>query len=241
MGVGDWRAADQAQAELVIDGASGELDRQVLERMLPPFEHILRNAVAHGIEPPAEREARGKPATGRITLALRREGAEVIVQLSDDGAGMNLKAIRDKGQALGYVANEIDTFVKNKSGNGRLKDERELLATALTDVQGMAATLTGYLMAAQEDPKSIYKVGTASVRFLMSVGDLVMGWLLLRQSAVAMAALDAGASGSERSFYEGKIAAASFFAKNFLPLLTGVRQVVESVDNEIMELDEASF
>ena len=91
------------RAELHVEGASGELDRQVLERMLPPFEHILRNAVSHGIELPAEREARGKPATGRITLALRREGAEVIVQVSDDGAGMNLKAIRDKGLALGLI------------------------------------------------------------------------------------------------------------------------------------------
>ena len=109
------------------------------------------------------------------------------------------------------------------------------------DVQGMAAALTGYLMAAQEDPQSIYKVGLGSVRFLMSVGDLVMGWLLLRQSAVAIAALDAGVSDADRSFYEGKIAAASFFAKNFLPLLTGTRQVVEALDNEVMELDEAAF
>lgn len=151
------------------------------------------------------------------------------------------KIIRDKGQALAYVAGQIDEFVKNESGNGRLKTERALLAKALEDVQGMAASMTGYLMAAQEDPKSIYKVGTASVRFLMSVGDLVMGWLLLRQSAVAMAALDAGASGADRSFYEGKIASASFFAKNFLPLLTSTRTVIESVDNELMELDEAAF
>ncbi|MCW1958360.1 MAG: acyl-CoA dehydrogenase [Mycobacterium sp.] len=151
------------------------------------------------------------------------------------------KIIRDKGQALAHVAGQIDEFVKNESGNGRLKTERALLAKALEDVQGMAAAMTGYLMAAQEDPKSIYKVGTASVRFLMSVGDLVMGWLLLRQSAVAMAALDNGASGADRTFYEGKIAAASFFAKNFLPLLTSTRQVIESVDNELMELDEAAF
>jgi hypothetical protein len=68
-----------------------------------------------------------------------------------------------------------------------------------------------------------------------------MGWLLLRQATVAIAALDNGAAGAEQSFYEGKIAAASFFAKNFLPLLSGVRQVIETVDNEIMELDEASF
>ena len=151
------------------------------------------------------------------------------------------KIIRDKGQALAHVAGQIDEFVKNESGNGRLKTERALLAKALEDVQGMAAALTGYLMAAQEDSKSIYKVGLGSVRFLMSVGDLVMGWLLLRQSAVAMAALDAGASGADRSFYEGKVAVASFFAKNFLPLLTGTRQVLEALDNEVMELDEAAF
>jgi alkylation response protein AidB-like acyl-CoA dehydrogenase len=152
------------------------------------------------------------------------------------------KIIRDKGVALGYVAGQIEEFVKNESGNGRLKTERALLATALEDTQAMAAALTGYLMAAQEDAKSIYKVGLGSVRFLMSVGDLVIGWLLLRQAATAIAALDAGdASAADVSFYEGKIAAGSFFAKNFLPLLTGTRQVVESVDNEVMELAESAF
>ena len=151
------------------------------------------------------------------------------------------KIIRDKGVALAHVAGQIEEFVRNESGNGRLKTERALLSQALEDVQGMAATLTGYLMAAQEDPQSIYKVGLGSVRFLMSVGDLVMGWLLLRQSAVAIDALDAGVSDADRSFYEGKIAAASFFAKNFLPLLVGTRQVIESLDNEVMELDEAAF
>jgi alkylation response protein AidB-like acyl-CoA dehydrogenase len=151
------------------------------------------------------------------------------------------KIVRDKGVALGYVATQIEQFVTNESGNGRLKAERELLATALADVQGMAATLTGYLMSAQEDSKNIYKVGLGSVRFLMSVGDLVLGWLLLKQSAVAIAALDNGAAGDERSFYEGKIASASFFAKNFLPLLTSTRLVIDTIDNEVMELDEASF
>jgi chemosensory pili system protein ChpA (sensor histidine kinase/response regulator) len=91
------------RAELLVEGAAGELDRQVLERMLPPFEHLLRNAVVHGIEPPEMRAERGKPDTGQVTLSLRREGAEVVVQVSDDGAGMNLKAIRDKAVALGLV------------------------------------------------------------------------------------------------------------------------------------------
>ena len=98
-------AADTGKrAELTVEGASGELDRQVLERMLPPFEHMLRNAVVHGIEKPEERVQRGKPDTGRILLELHREGAEVMVRLSDDGGGMNLKAVREKGQALGLIA-----------------------------------------------------------------------------------------------------------------------------------------
>ncbi len=91
------------RAELVVEGASGELDRQVLERMLPPFEHMLRNAVVHGIETPEERTRRGKPPAGRILLELHREGAEVMVRLTDDGAGMNLEAIRAKGRTLGLV------------------------------------------------------------------------------------------------------------------------------------------
>ncbi|APE17199.1 acyl-CoA dehydrogenase [Mycobacterium sp. WY10] len=151
------------------------------------------------------------------------------------------KIVRDKGVALAHVAGQIDSFITNESGNGRLKSERALLAKALEDVQAMAASMTANLMAAQEDAASIYKVGLASVRFLMSVGDLMIGWLLQRQAAVAIAALDAGATGADRSFYEGKIAVASFFAKNMLPLLTSTRQVIETLDNEIMELDEASF
>jgi alkylation response protein AidB-like acyl-CoA dehydrogenase len=151
------------------------------------------------------------------------------------------KIVRDKGVALAHVAGQIEQFVKNEDGNGRLKTERELLATALQDVQAMAASLTGYLMAAQEDTASIYKVGLGSVRFLMSVGDLLIGWLLQSQAAVAIAALDAGATGTERDFYEGKIAVASFFAKNFLPLLTSTRTVIANLDNDVMEVSEAAF
>ena len=151
------------------------------------------------------------------------------------------KIVRDQGRSLAYIAGEIQSFINNESGNGRLKAERELLATALADVQGMAATLTGYLMAAQQDQASIYKVGLGSVRFLMSVGDLVLGWLLVRQAAVAIEKLDAGAAGADKSFYEGKVATASFFAKNFLPLLTSTRSVLENIDNDVMELDEAAF
>ncbi|HEX2212952.1 MAG TPA: acyl-CoA dehydrogenase [Mycobacterium sp.] len=151
------------------------------------------------------------------------------------------KIVRDKGVALAHVAGQIEQFVKNESGNGRLKAERALLATALEDVQAMAASLTGYLMAAQENSTELYKVGLGSVRFLMSVGDLVIGWLLQQHAAVAVDKLDAGVAGDDRAFYEGKVAVASFFAKNFLPMLTSTRQIIENLDNEVMELDEAAF
>ncbi|MCB9440496.1 MAG: acyl-CoA dehydrogenase [Mycolicibacterium sp.] len=151
------------------------------------------------------------------------------------------KIIRDKGQALAYVAGQIEEFIRNDTGNGRLKAERTLLANALADVQGMAAALSGYLASAQEDAPSVYKVGTGSVRFLMAVGDLLIGWLLARQAAVAIEKLDAGATGADKLFYEGKIAAASFFAKNMLPQLSATRTIIENLDNDLMELDEAAF
>lgn len=151
------------------------------------------------------------------------------------------KIVKDQGKSLAFISGKIDEFVKSETGNGRLKAERALLATALEDVQGMAATMTANLMAAQQEITQVYKVGTASVRFLMSVGDLLIGWLLQRQAAVAIDALDAGVTGADKSYYEGKIAVASFFAKNMLPQLTSTRAILDNVDNDIMELDEAAF
>ncbi|RDI63189.1 acyl-CoA dehydrogenase [Nocardia pseudobrasiliensis] len=148
------------------------------------------------------------------------------------------KIARDRGVALAHVAGQIQKFIDSEAGNGRLKGERKLLATALEDVQGMAATLTGHLMAAQQDPKELYKVGLGSVRFLLSVGDLLIGWQLLRQAEIALAALD---NGSTEPFYQGKIATAQFFARNILPELTSTRAVLSNLDNDIMELDEAAF
>ena len=75
----------------------------------------------------------------------------------------------------------------------------------------------------------------------MAVGDLLIGWLLLKQAEVALTKLDEGAADGDKAFYDGKVAVASFFAKNMLPLLTSVRGVVENIDNDVMELDEAAF
>jgi len=92
------QAAQEAgkQAELAVEGASGEMDRQVLDKMLPPFEHMLRNAVVHGLEKAEDRLAAGKPATGRITIRLHREGSEMVIDVADDGAGLDVDSIRRK-------------------------------------------------------------------------------------------------------------------------------------------------
>ncbi|KDN17924.1 acyl-CoA dehydrogenase [Amycolatopsis rifamycinica] len=151
------------------------------------------------------------------------------------------KIVRDKGQSLAYVAGEITKFIESEAGNGRLKNERALLKQALEDTQGMLGSLIGYLTASQEDPQSINKVGQHTVRLLMSVGDLLIGWQLLKHAEVAIGKLDAGASAKDVPFYEGKIASASFFAKQVLPELTARRAIVEAADNALMELDEAAF
>ncbi|CAM3989260.1 acyl-CoA dehydrogenase [Nocardia ninae] len=149
------------------------------------------------------------------------------------------KIIRDKGVAIGHVTGQIAAFLDTKSG--RFETERELLRTALADVQAMAATLTGFLMAGQQDPAELYKVGLGSVRFLLSVGDLLIGWRLLVQAEIAAAALASEAPEKDRAFYTGKVAAASFFAKNVLPELTANKAIIAAIDNDIMQLDEAAF
>ena len=89
-----------------MEGAAGELDRQVLDKMLPPFEHMLRNAVVHGIESAAKRQAAGKPVVGRITIRLHREGSEMVIDVADDGDGLDVEAIRRKAYELDLLQPE---------------------------------------------------------------------------------------------------------------------------------------
>jgi alkylation response protein AidB-like acyl-CoA dehydrogenase len=151
------------------------------------------------------------------------------------------KIVRDKGQALTKLMTEIQELAKGDEGNGALKAERELLAQGLDDVQGIVATMVGSLTASAEDVTNIYKVGQNTSRLLLACGDLVTAWLLLRQAGVALAALEAGATGRDKSFYVGKVAAARFFAAQTLPLLSAQRVLAESVDNSLMDVPEDAF
>ena len=92
------------QVKLDLLGGTIEMDRGMLDRMTPAFEHLLRNCVAHGIESPSVRTASGKEAVGLITVHLRQEGNDVSVEFSDDGAGLDLNRIREKALSSGLVA-----------------------------------------------------------------------------------------------------------------------------------------
>ncbi|WP_336083056.1 acyl-CoA dehydrogenase [Nocardia sp. SSK8] len=148
------------------------------------------------------------------------------------------KIARDRGVALAHVAGQIQKFLDDSSEDV-LKDERALLATALADVQAMTAQLTQHLLAAADSPHELYKIGLESVRFLLAVGDLLVGWRLLVAAQVSSATL--ATHDDDRPFYEGKIAAASFFARTVLPRLTSDRAVIAQIDTSVMDLDEAIF
>lgn len=94
--------------EFIVGNAEGEMDRNVLERMAAPLEHMLRNAVDHGLESAEVRIAAGKPAQGRITLDLSREGGDIIFDIRDDGAGVPLDAVRRKAIKRGLLASDND-------------------------------------------------------------------------------------------------------------------------------------
>jgi chemosensory pili system protein ChpA (sensor histidine kinase/response regulator) len=104
-----YRVARQAAKEVGkrvnvdIRGGRTELDRVVLERMAGPFEHMVRNAIAHGIEPPAARRVAGKPETGELRMEIRQEGNEILISIADDGAGLDLERIRARGLASGLL------------------------------------------------------------------------------------------------------------------------------------------
>lgn len=146
------------------------------------------------------------------------------------------KIARDGGATFAHITGQISKFLAD--GGDRLKGERTLLGAALEDIEATVATLNGYLAAARQDPAQLYRIGLVSVRFLLAVGDMLIGWLLLRQADIALAAIDARGS---TPFYEGKIAAASFFARSVLPEIGVVRRIASEIESHIMDLDESAL
>src|SRR4249919_895800 len=146
------------------------------------------------------------------------------------------KIVKDQGRALTRLMTEVAEFAKGEAGNGHLARERDLLGAAVEDVQAIVGAMVGQFASAQVDVRNVYKVGLNTTRLLFALGDLTCAWLLLRQAEVALNAINAGASGREGAFYEGKVAAARWFARQVLPLLAAERLLAEGTDNDVMDL-----
>jgi hypothetical protein len=152
------------------------------------------------------------------------------------------KIVRDQGARFNELITMVKAFADSEAGNGRLKNERALLGTAVDSVQAIVDTMVADLTDSATDIRNLYKIGLNTSRLLMALGDVVIGWLLLRQAEVALNALTAGLSSqADDDFYSGKVVAATFFAQTRLPLIDAERIIVETTTLDVMELAEAAF
>ncbi|MER7394362.1 acyl-CoA dehydrogenase [Streptomyces sp. NPDC000151] len=150
------------------------------------------------------------------------------------------KIVRNQGAALTTLSETIKKFLAEAVGGEELEGARGELGKAAGDLEAIVGAMLTDLAATENDVKSIYKVGLNTTRLLLASGDVVIGYLLLKGAAVAQEKL-ATASTKDKAFYQGKIAAAKFFAHNVLPGVAVQRGLAESVDQSLMELDEAAF
>ena len=152
--------------------------------------------------------------------------------------GMDLffrKIGKDQGATLTRLLTQVQEFAKDTGPSDQLAAERQRLATALEDVQGMLGSMVQFL------GEDLYKIGLSTTPFLFSLAEVVVGWLSLRGADVALSALEGEVSDSDRDFYTGKVAAARWFAHNVLPQLTSRREIMASTSMEIMELSDRAF
>lgn len=143
------------------------------------------------------------------------------------------KIAKDQAVTLSSLFEDIRVTAK---GNGRLQDSRIRLAEALEDVEGMLGSMVGFL------GESVYLIGLNANPFMSALSELVIGWLLLRQTEVAVEALDLPTTTeSDRAFYEGKVAAADWYNRTVLPRLAATRSVLTNTTLAPMEIPEEAF
>ena len=149
------------------------------------------------------------------------------------------KIVKDGGRAIGLLGKDIGAFA---ASGGVHAPDKEKLGKALADVNEMMGTLVGFAMASQESgaESEIYKVGLNTSRLLMATGEVIIGWLLLRQADIAAERLP-NATGKDLDFYTGKIAAAQHFIRTVLPHITADKKILESEDGALMGLSESAF
>lgn len=155
------------------------------------------------------------------------------------------KIMRDKGDAIGWLASEVEKTIEQGGDDGPLSTERAMLGRGLKAVQQLSAAMVAYLVACdprgENDLSSMYKVGQNTTRLLLVCGDMLVGWFLVQHALIAQAALDEGCAKEDVAFYEGKVAAASFYTANVIPRMIGEAKAALLTDNSLMELNDDAF
>lgn len=142
---------------------------------------------------------------------------------------------RDDSATLLFMLSKVHDFTVRPAIHPSLQKSRNQLGRALGELRAMVNTLTGYFTSSREDPRQLYRIGLVSVPFMLALGDLLIGWLLLSQAEIACTTIHDGAGGDGGSFYRGKIAAANFFAAAVLPRLNADRMIISAVSADIMD------
>jgi alkylation response protein AidB-like acyl-CoA dehydrogenase len=156
--------------------------------------------------------------------------------------GMDLffrKILRDQGAAVRSLLEDVAATATADDDSGNLKAERAALSDGIAQVEGILTAMTQFAIGSLENPGELYKSGLNTSRLLLAIGDLIIGWLLVRQAEVAQRALDAG--DSDQEFYQGKVASARFFTATVLPRLATERKIAEETNLDIMNMPEGAF
>lgn len=145
------------------------------------------------------------------------------------------KILRDGGKTLQALFKQMTATLAAQEGGQALEAERTALTRAMGDMEGILGALQSKVK------ESLYHVGVQGNRVLFALSEVVIGWLLLRQGAVAQAKLAAGVAGADKSFYEGKMASVRFYCQNVLPGLTLTRKLVENGTLDVLSVSEDAF
>ena len=183
-------------AELIVQNTEGELDRNILERLVTPFEHMLRNAIDHGLEDTADRIALNKPEMGSIVLNISRQGTDVIVSFSDDGKGIDAEKIREKAMSLDLIKadqvidqEEILQFIFHPGfSTAKAVTQISGRGVGLDVVQSEIKSLGGHVSVSSELGKGT--IFTIRVPTTVAVSDALMVKVGDQQYAISLAQID---------------------------------------------------
>ncbi|MBS4099317.1 MAG: response regulator, partial [Sulfuricella sp.] len=148
------------QVECVVSGAEIELDRQMIDKLSDPIVHLLRNAADHGLETPQQRAAAGKPAQGRVTLSARQDGGWVVIEISDDGAGIPLAGVRDKAVRKGFISAEKAATMSDQEAVDLIFLPGFSTSAIITDISGRGVGMDVVKQCIVDDLQGVVSVET---------------------------------------------------------------------------------